>query len=111
MNHPSALRAVFLLSAVAASVALAQVTGSINGTVVDATGAAVPGATLVLTNTQTGTGDTNLVVERDEDCCRSYFRFVFGCPLHNSLNPVGSLSRCPVLLARDLSGFPALLHS
>jgi len=55
MNHPSALRAVFLLSAaVAASVASAQVTGSINGTVVDATGAAVPGATLVLTNTQTG---------------------------------------------------------
>src|SRR5579883_175104 len=34
--------------------AQAQVTGSINGTVVDATQAAIPGASLVLTNTQTG---------------------------------------------------------
>ena len=34
--------------------ASAQVTGSINGTVVDTTQAAIPGAKLVLTNTQTG---------------------------------------------------------
>src|SRR5450759_1278554 len=34
--------------------ALAQITGSINGTVVDTTQAAVPGARLVLMNTQTG---------------------------------------------------------
>jgi hypothetical protein len=36
------------------STASAQVTGSINGTIVDRTQAAIPAATLVLTNTQTG---------------------------------------------------------
>jgi hypothetical protein len=41
-------------AALASFIASAQVTGSINGTVADATRAAVPGATLVLTSTQTG---------------------------------------------------------
>jgi hypothetical protein len=45
-------------------VAQAQVTGSINGTVTDATQAAIPGAVLVLTNRQTG--DTRQVVSTEQ---------------------------------------------
>lgn len=46
--------ALLLSALLSSSIARAQVSGSINGTVVDATQAAVPGAALVLTNTQTG---------------------------------------------------------
>src|SRR5579872_1565014 len=43
---------------------------------------------------------------------RAELRFAeFPKPLNSTEIAVGSLSRCPVLLARDLSGFPALLHS
>ena len=45
---------LFIILVILLSPATAQVTGSINGTVVDSTQAAVPGATLVLSNTQTG---------------------------------------------------------
>ena len=45
---------VFLLAACLPSAVLAQVNGTINGTVTDASQAAIPGANLVLKNTQTG---------------------------------------------------------
>ena len=44
----------YLLLAVSALSALAQTTGTVNGTVLDGQGAALPGAELVLTNVATG---------------------------------------------------------
>src|SRR3954447_21270597 len=49
---------------------LAQVRGSINGTIVDASQAVVSGATLVLTNTDTG--ETRQTASSDQ----GYFNFV-----------------------------------
>ena len=53
----------------ALSLVRAQVTGSINGTVVDASQSAIAGASLVLTNTQTG--ESRQVVSSDQ----GYFNF------------------------------------
>ena len=47
-------RFLYLLLAISALSALAQTTGSVNGTVLDGQGAALPGAELVLTNAATG---------------------------------------------------------
>jgi hypothetical protein len=51
----SVAMALLVLSAVSAS---AQNTGSVNGTVMDATGGVLPGATVTMTNTQTGVAVT-----------------------------------------------------
>ena len=45
---------LILFAAILPAVVLAQVNGSINGTVTDASQATIPGANLVLQNTQTG---------------------------------------------------------
>ena len=49
-----AARFLYLLLALTALSAPAQTTGSVNGTVLDGQGAALPGAELVLTNVATG---------------------------------------------------------
>ena len=49
-----AARFLYLLLAITAVSALAQTTGSVNGTVLDGQGAALPSAELVLTNVATG---------------------------------------------------------
>src|SRR5271167_4010879 len=50
----SHLPAVFLVMLIASSLVYAAVTASISGTVTDATGASVPGATVTATNVATG---------------------------------------------------------
>ena len=63
------IRCSCLFLTVSAFVALAQTTGSVNGTVLDGQGAALPGAELVLTNV--GTGQTRKLTSSAE----GYFLF------------------------------------
>ncbi|MBI4442561.1 MAG: carboxypeptidase regulatory-like domain-containing protein [Acidobacteria bacterium] len=55
MRGQSIVRNVLVCLFVFSGVALAQVTGTISGTVSDASGAVVPGAEVVVRNVETGT--------------------------------------------------------